>query len=115
MPEYFLPNLFNSQIYEQVFRAAGSVSSTFYTATNFSVLEILHRAKRLQSHNEILNSDRKKFIFNDNKWYITLLVKKVNLYRTRLQFEIRAQRPTIFNSASLVKTLSWRLMYTIFF
>ena len=46
--QYFLPWLLGSQACEKTFRAAQSMTSTFSTIINFSMLEFLHRLHRLQ-------------------------------------------------------------------
>ena len=45
---HFLPWLLGSQACKQTFRAARSMTSTFSTVINFSMLEFLHRLHRLQ-------------------------------------------------------------------
>ena len=46
--QHFLPWLLGSQACEQTFRAARSMTSTFSTVINFSMLGFLHRLHRLQ-------------------------------------------------------------------
>lgn len=52
-PELFLPWLYSSQPCEKLFRQARSMSSTFSTMVNFSLLETLRRLKRIQALHEI--------------------------------------------------------------
>ena len=54
---YFIPVLYSSQTCEIFFRIMRSMTSTPCTMVNFSILEILHRLKRLQVQNEIMNSE----------------------------------------------------------
>lgn len=56
-PQYFLPTLFNSQTCENFFRTMRSMTSTNCTMVNFSMLEVLHRLKRLQLQTDLLYSD----------------------------------------------------------
>ena len=46
--QHFLPWLLGSQACEQTFRAAQSMTRTFSTIINFSMLGVLHRQHRLQ-------------------------------------------------------------------
>lgn len=46
-PEIFIPQFFNSQWNESFFRKLRSMSSTFSTVVNFSVLQSLYRVKRV--------------------------------------------------------------------
>lgn len=56
-PEFFLPTLFNSQTCENFFRITRSMTSTNCTMVNFSMLEVLHRLKRLQLQTDLSYSD----------------------------------------------------------
>ncbi|XP_031332934.1 uncharacterized protein LOC116163219, partial [Photinus pyralis] len=46
-PNMFLPHLMSSQPCEQLFRATRSMTSTYSTVVNYSMLEILHRLNRI--------------------------------------------------------------------
>ena len=54
---YFIPVLYSSQTCENFFRIMRSMTSTHCTMVNFSILERLHRLKRLQVQNQIMNSE----------------------------------------------------------
>lgn len=51
----FLPWLYSSQPYEQLFRATRPLKSTFNTAVNFSIKELMNRVKRVEMLNSIYN------------------------------------------------------------
>ena len=51
--EHFLPWLLGSQACEQTFRAARSMTGTFSTVINFTLLGFLHRLHRLQIQLEL--------------------------------------------------------------
>lgn len=60
-PELFIPNLYESQPCEQIFRQVRSFTSTYSTVANCSVKEIIGRINKIQLQNDIsLNST---FIF----------------------------------------------------
>lgn len=52
--QYFLPWLFSSQTCESFFRATRSMTSTFSTIVNFSLLDILNRVKRIQFQTDVV-------------------------------------------------------------
>lgn len=60
----FLPWYMSSQPCERLFRAVRSMTSTFSTVVNFSMLDILHRIHKLQMTNEII-SDTGKWYFHN--------------------------------------------------
>lgn len=66
-PHLFLPTLMSSQPCEEYFRRTRSMTSTFHTATEFDILDILNRAKRSQA---LLD------LSNDNSLYNTNLKKE---------------------------------------
>lgn len=65
--ESFLPWLSNSQPCETFFRKARSQSSTYCTVINFSMLDFLHRAKRIQAQDEIVCELGQKYTFARQK------------------------------------------------
>lgn len=62
-PEYFLPGLKSSQQCESYFRRTRSMTSTFSTIVNFTVFDLLHRAKRSQTITELINELGETYIF----------------------------------------------------
>lgn len=54
-PEIFKPWLMSSQPCERTFRATRSLTSTFSTIVNFSMLEILYRINKIQTINDIMS------------------------------------------------------------
>ncbi|XP_030753635.1 uncharacterized protein LOC115880545 [Sitophilus oryzae] len=63
IPEAFLPWLFSSQSCEKIFRETRSMSSTFSTVINYTLLELLRRLKRIQAMHEISTDLGAEFIF----------------------------------------------------
>lgn len=61
--ELFLPTLFSSQPCEGLFRQIRSMSSTFSTVVNSSMLDILHRVKRLHLQSEIISTNNSDIVF----------------------------------------------------
>lgn len=53
LPELFITTLLGSQQCENLFRALRSMSSVYSTVTNMSVLEMMHRIKRVDLQNSI--------------------------------------------------------------
>lgn len=62
--DMFLPHLMSSQPCEQLFRATRSMTSTYSTMVNFSMLEILNRLKRIQYIQDIKNDLQGDFKFS---------------------------------------------------
>lgn len=62
----FLPHLMTSQPCESTFRSIRSISSTYSTQVNASMLEILHRLKRIQYQGDITCSENMKEIHFPN-------------------------------------------------
>lgn len=62
-PEQFLPWLFSSQPCEKNFRQTRSMTSTFSTIVNFSMLDILRRLSRIQTINEVVSDLGKYYYF----------------------------------------------------
>lgn len=58
----FLVWLFNSQTCESFFRKARSQTSTYCTIINFSMLDFLHRAKRIQALEDISRELKNKYV-----------------------------------------------------
>jgi len=54
-PSMFVPWLYSSQPCEQLFRTTRSLTSTFNTAVNFSIKELMNRVKRIEMLNSISN------------------------------------------------------------
>lgn len=54
-PETFTPWYFSSQPCEKTFRATRSMTSTWSTVTNFSILDVIRRLNRIQSINDIVS------------------------------------------------------------
>lgn len=63
IPELFLPGLMSSQTCEDYFRRTRSMTSTFSTVINFTVYDLLHRAKRSQAITEIMNELGEQYLF----------------------------------------------------
>lgn len=61
-PKMLTTWLMSSQPCEQTFRAARSMTSTFSTIVNFSMLEILQRLHKLQSINDIMCELREYYL-----------------------------------------------------
>lgn len=59
-PELLMPWLMSSQPCEKTFRAIRSMTSTFSTIVNYSMLDILHRLHRIQMLNDVM-CDLSKF------------------------------------------------------
>lgn len=66
MEHLFLPHLMTSQPCESTFRAIRSISSTYSTQVNASMLEIMHRLKRIQLQGDIASTDDMKEIHFPN-------------------------------------------------
>lgn len=66
MEHLFFPHLMTSQPCESTFRAIRSISSTYSTQVNASMLEIMHRLKRIQFQGDISCSDDMKEIHFPN-------------------------------------------------
>jgi hypothetical protein len=62
-PELFLPALQTSQTCEGYFRRTRSMTSTFSTVVNFTIFDLLHRAKRSQAITEIINELGESYVF----------------------------------------------------
>lgn len=60
--DIFLPWLFSSQPCEKIFRQTRSMTSTFSTMVNYSLLDIMKRLNRIQAINEI-STDLGKLVF----------------------------------------------------
>ncbi|CAF1557101.1 unnamed protein product [Adineta ricciae] len=60
-------SLFNSQICEQTFRAARSMSGPFSSVVNFSIYEFLHRVEKLAALQAIKSSSDSN---NNNRVYL---------------------------------------------
>lgn len=63
MNEQLLVWLCNSQPCEAYFRKARSQTSTYCTVVNFSLLDFLHRSKRIQAQEEIICDLKSKYVF----------------------------------------------------
>ncbi len=61
--EIFFPNLLASQPCESTFRQVRSFTSTFSTVVNFTMLDIMHRIKKIQLQNEIFRTSNGKITF----------------------------------------------------
>lgn len=62
----FCPWLFNSQTCESFFRALRSMTSTFSTVVNFSILDTIHRIRRIDMQTDIVtNLGRKGYLFRN--------------------------------------------------
>lgn len=61
--ELFLPHFFSSQTCESFFRQIRSMSSTYSTVVNCSMLEILHTLRRIQLQIDIIAQESNKIIF----------------------------------------------------
>lgn len=62
-PELFAPNLFDSQPCESMFRQLRSMSTTFSTVVNCSVLEFIYRVKKIQLQSDIIYNDKTELQF----------------------------------------------------
>lgn len=63
----FLVWLFSSQPCESFFRKARSQTSTYCTIVNFSILDFLHRAKRIQAQEDISRDLKNTYAFARQK------------------------------------------------
>lgn len=61
--QIFFPNLLASQPCESTFRQVRSFTSTFSTVVNCNMLEIIHRIKKIQLQNDIINASNEKIKF----------------------------------------------------
>ncbi|XP_031638592.1 uncharacterized protein LOC116350795 [Contarinia nasturtii] len=68
-PEHFLPGIFDSQGCENIFRLFRSMGTTQYTKINFSLYELMHMIRRVETLNDIA--------------YVKLAEKKVNFPNKR--------------------------------
>lgn len=59
----FLPLMFGSQQCESIFRQIRSMTSTYSTVTNCSLLEIVNRISKIELQNEIMHVKCKRFNF----------------------------------------------------
>lgn len=75
-PEFFLPGLKSSQQCESYFRRTRSMTSTFSTIINFTVFDLLNRAKRSQAITEMINELGETYIFPKRELSSTHLVPK---------------------------------------
>lgn len=66
-PEDFCVWQYSSQPCESFFRKARSQSSTYCTVVNFSMLDFLHRAKRIQAQDDIAVNLQEKYAFARQK------------------------------------------------
>lgn len=66
-PEMFTPWQFSSQPCEQLFRATRSMTTTFSTVVNFSLLEIFNRIKKIEFLNKTVDELSNQFIFPREK------------------------------------------------
>lgn len=62
-PEMFLPWLMSSQPCEQIFRSTRSMTSTFSTVVNYSMLEIIQRIRRIQFLQDVVNDLKDSYCF----------------------------------------------------
>lgn len=62
-PDLFLPWLFSSQPCEKFFRAARSMTSTFATVVNFSILEFAGRINRIFFQSQVTQVLNEKYVF----------------------------------------------------
>lgn len=62
-PELFCPWLFSSQECEAFFRAARSLTSTYSTIINFSLLDLTYRIQRIQFQTQVIHQLGNDFIF----------------------------------------------------
>lgn len=62
MPHLFMPPLFSSQPCEAFFRQIRSMSTTYSTIVNCSLLDVIHRIKKIQLQSDILASELNKNI-----------------------------------------------------
>ncbi|XP_067210201.1 uncharacterized protein [Linepithema humile] len=62
MPHLFMPPLFSSQPCEAFFRQIRSMSTTYSTIVNCSLLDVIHRIKKIQLQTDILASKLNKNI-----------------------------------------------------
>lgn len=61
--DLFLPNLCQSQTCEAFFRSARSLTTVYSTVINFSVLDLLHKAKRIELQDAIAAELQGEFVF----------------------------------------------------
>lgn len=59
----FFPNLYSSQPCESTFRQVRSFTSTFSTVVNCNMLDIIHRMKKIQLQNDIINNSNGEINF----------------------------------------------------
>lgn len=62
-PCRMIPHLFSSQPCEKCFRAARSLTSTFATVVNFSLLQMLSRLRRIELQTVIVDALKDDYIF----------------------------------------------------
>lgn len=85
--DMFMSWLFSSQTCESTFRAVRSLTSTFFTAVNFSMLDILNRLNRIETINNVMKDveqfitfprEKKKKVFNSSNVNIFLSDEDIN-------------------------------------
>lgn len=62
-PEWFIPILMSSQPCEEFFRKIRSFTTTYSTQVNFSMLEIMHRIKKIQLQGDIILNNKENIKF----------------------------------------------------
>lgn len=60
---YFMPTLWSSQPCESLFRQLRSMSTTFSTVVNCSMVDVVHKIKRIQLQAEIIGDSDNNIIF----------------------------------------------------
>lgn len=91
----FLPWLYSSQPCEKFFRAARSMTSTFSTVVNFSLLDILRRGDRLQFINDVVSETGiiiYYFNLDFNKLYRRYLRTYFHIFRTIVYISPRTKQ-----------------------
>lgn len=68
-PHLFLPCLFSSQPCECFFRHARSMTSTQSTVINFTMLDFIHKAKRIQMQEQLKCKLKNDFVFPRQKFH----------------------------------------------
>ena len=77
----FLPWLFISQMCEKIFRATRSLTSTFSTVVNFSILDILHCLNRIEIINNLTHDLSDTVMFPREK-KMKLINQDINTFVT---------------------------------
>ncbi len=90
---FFIPDLYGSQPCESTFRQVRSFTSTYSTVVNFNMLEIIHRMKKVQLQNDIINDSKDEIKFPRFEKKMNRTANRAECYRM-----VRLTRETIIET-----------------